>query len=167
MKMTSALFGVRLMRSPQLILLPLRQTIVANCGAMADWTLTGAGMGDGVVPTGAAWSKAAGFLLLIVLGVGCSGGGSTSRKEAMSSSFLHFTVRSYWKGFTTLITAGFLIPQTLIETSLPGSNLLKFMLGLQCFVVRTSIIVHGQTQLTLRTASNCRLQPSKVTLFLT
>ena len=67
-------------------------------------------MGDGIVPAGAAWSKAAGFLLLIVLGVDCSGGGSTLRKEAMSSSFPHFTVRSSWKGSTTLITAGFLMP---------------------------------------------------------
>ena len=66
-------------------------------------------MGDGVVPAGTAWSEAAGFLLLIVLGVG-SGSGSTSQKEAMSSSFLHFTVRSSWKGSTTLITAGFLMP---------------------------------------------------------
>ena len=57
-------------------------------------------MGDGVVPAGTAWSEAAGFLLLIVLGVGCSGSGSTSQKEAMSSS----------KGSTTLITAGFLMP---------------------------------------------------------
>ena len=67
-------------------------------------------MGDGVVPAGTAWNEAAGFLLLIVLGVGCSGSGSTSQKEAMSSLFLHFTVRSSLKGSTTLITAGFLMP---------------------------------------------------------
>ena len=67
-------------------------------------------MGDGVVPAGTAWSEAAGFLLLIVLGVGCSGSGSTLQKEATSSSFLHFTVRSSWKRSTTLITAGFLMP---------------------------------------------------------
>ena len=108
--MTSALFELRLMRSLKQILLPLRQTIVANCGAMADLTLTGAGMGDGVVPAGTAWSEAAGFLPLIVLGVGCSGSGSTSQKEATSSLFLYFTVRSSSKGSTTLITAGFLMP---------------------------------------------------------
>ena len=108
--MTSALFELRLMRSLKLILSPLRQTIVANCGAMADLTLTGAGMGDGVVPAGTAWSEAAGFLPLIVLGVGCSGSGSTSQKEATSSLFLYFTVRSSSKGSTTLITAGFLMP---------------------------------------------------------
>ena len=67
-------------------------------------------MGDGVVPAGTAWSEAAGLLLLIVLGVGCSGSGSTSQKEATSSLFPHFTVRSSWKGSTTLITAGFLMP---------------------------------------------------------
>ena len=67
-------------------------------------------MGDGVVPAGTAWSEAAGFLLLIVLGLGCSGSGSTSQKEATSSSFPHFTVRSSWKGSTTVITAGFLMP---------------------------------------------------------
>ena len=143
MKTTSALFGVRLTRSPQLILIPSRRTIVANCGAMADWTLTGADTGGGGDVAGAAWGKAAGLLLLTVSGVG-SGGGSTSRKEAMISSFPHSTVTSSRKGSTTLTAAGFLMPSMLMKTSSPGSNLLKFTLDLQRFLERSQSVYRGE-----------------------
>ena len=44
-------------------------------------------MGGVSVAAGAACGEAAGFLLLTVSGEGCSGGASTSWKEAITSSF--------------------------------------------------------------------------------
>ena len=94
-----------------------------------------------------------------------TGGGSTSRKATVSWTFSHSTVSCSRKESTTRTKACFLEPSTSIDISSSGRSLLKFMLGVQGFLFRLSIVELGRTNSGARTVWNFGLHPSNVTLY--
>ena len=109
-------------------------------------------------------TRGAAGLFRLTTGVNTSGG-STSRKATVSWTLSHSTVSCSREGSTTRTKACFLEPSTSIYISSSGRNLLKFMLLVQGFLFRLSIVERGRTNSGPRTVSNFRLHPSNVTLY--